>query len=99
MSYGVVYPDDSAPDQEWDECYLKKTKLLGDSPCRVHCFGYDASNACVQVKASICSTDEDCVDLPRLVTNPEWDDQLKDFCQRARIDFKTPGWQLASLYW
>jgi len=32
------------------------------------------------------------------VTNPGWDEKIKEFCKKLYIPFREPGWELASMW-
>lgn len=96
----------------WEQRYLKAKgafdgitpgqyeAMTGSCPVDVHLAGYSGNLiSCVVIRESFVEAEwAEVKPLKTLETKPEWDSQLREWCELLDVPYLQPGWFVASLY-
>lgn len=93
-------PSEDYRGKDWEE-YRRRYKAMMDAcPVDVQLAGYDdALITCILIKETFVRAYwADVKPLKTLETKPEWDQQLREWCELLDVPYLQPGWFVASLY-
>lgn len=94
-------PEGSEGEPEWEDLYeMRSGKKLGACPVDVgvHC-SYSHKMWFVGIKETVVRADRGHPQQAKILTvKPEWEAQLREFCEIMGIEWQTPAWWVASIY-
>lgn len=85
---------------DWGTFFKKKAEAKEASPINVALAGYgECLIDCIVIKESYVRAEwGEVLPLKTLETKPEWDGQLREWCETLGIEYRQPGWFVAALY-
>ncbi len=94
-------PYDSFANQEIHRAFwTKKQELMEASDCTIETYGYgDEPYYFIAIKSSVITAwqgDSIPVNLPEIPS--DWNQKLKDFCDKLGVQYSPPSWKLVSYY-
>lgn len=97
---GLNKPDPETATEEEKSAYWRAlNELEKSSPVTVELAGSDYSMInCVVIKESFVSVEWSEIQPFSPEVKPEWEQQLRDWCDLMGVPYRQPGWHVASLY-
>jgi hypothetical protein len=85
---------------EWSEWRAKRKALMDSCPADVVLVGSEYNLiSCIVIRDSYAQAEwSEIKPLKATGTKPDWDQQLRDWCELMGIEWREPGWYVASLY-
>jgi hypothetical protein len=86
---------------DWEELYeMRSKKKLSECPVElsIHC-SFECGMPYLAVKETLVRASRGHPELVKVLTvKPEWEGQLKEFCEIMGIEWRDPSWWVTSLY-
>lgn len=98
---GVVEPQKEyvSGDPDYSAYWQAKAALVKAEPCKISQTGYgDFERDIAYVKASYVEVEWSEVKTFSTKVNPEWEGQLRAFCEVMEIEWTEPGWHVGTRY-